>query len=288
MSDPIKRRYGPSVPYRQVQVLLNDGCNINVHVLREATSESFAPVAFIHALAMDGRMWQGVVDALNHTDGALHGAMYALDCRGHGASGTSAGAFTTEQFAQDIAAVLDALDAARAHIVGCSMGGTVALEFAGRFPQRVVSLTVIDSTAWYGLVGPENWEKRAQTALADGMGSLVDFQLARWFSPPFLEENAELVRESIAVFTANRVSDYVNSCRMLGNADERSVITAYTGPAAVVVGEEDYATPIDMAKDIAARLPGATLSVIPGTRHYTPLEAPKLVAACIAEVTIRA
>lgn len=290
MSRMPPRRYGPPTPARKIAVKADDGCELNVRVLREAQTPTAVPVVFMHALAMDGDMWQGVVDALGGPDGADNGraGLYAMDCRGHGASDASAGDFTVERFAKDLGHVLDALGANRAHIVGCSMGGTVALGFAGRYPARVASLTVIDATAWYGPEAPANWEKRARAAAADGMSSLVDFQLARWFSPAFLQAQVELVQASVDVFVANRVPAYASSCRMLGQADERAALIHYTGPAAVVVGEEDYATPPDMAEDIASRLSGAKLTVIPGTRHYTPLEAPVLVATCIGEAIHRA
>ena len=278
------RRYGPSTVARQIRTEALDGCALTVRVLREAVSDAAAPVLFIHALAMDGDMWQGVVDALTGEHPQIQGAMLGLDCRGHGLSGTSDGAFTSAQFAQDILAVLDAVKAPRAHLVGCSMGGTVALAFAGRYPERVASLTVVDSTAWYGADAPEKWEQRAKTALSEGLGALIEFQKSRWFNPKFLDEQPELVRQTVAVFLANRVAAYASSCHMLGHADERAAMTAYKGPAAIVVGEEDYATPLAMSQWMTDQLANATLTVIPGARHYTPLEAPSQVAGCIAAV----
>ena len=282
MNESSTRRYGPDAPVRQIRLKTDDGCVLALRVLREAQSSSAAPVLFVHALAMDGDMWHAVAAALATTMPEFRGAMLAMDCRGHGDSETSEPPFTTDRFSLDIAQVLDALETEGAHLVGCSMGGTVALAFAGRFPTRLASLTVIDATAWYGEEARGNWEKRAKTALSEGMRSLVEFQHARWFSPSFLAEQQVLVSQAVAVFTANRVPAYAASCRMLGEADQRIALQAYTGPAAVIVGEHDYATPLSMAAEIAARLVGSTLTVIPDARHYTPLEAPELVADHIA------
>ena len=71
---------------------------------------------------------------------------------------------------------------------------------------------------------------------------------------------------------------------MLGKADERDVLQNYKGLAAIIVGEDDYATPLAMSQDIATRIDGAELIVIPRTRHYTPLEAPDEIANCINRV----
>jgi len=310
MTAALARRYGPVAPVRTLNVTSTDAQRLTLRVLREATDAAALPVVFVHALAMNGDMWAGVADALASPAAAsqssspeassleapahalpssvLGGAMIAMDCRGHGASDAPAGTYTADRFAQDIADVATALGAERLHLVGCSMGGTVALAFAGKYPKRLASLTVIDATAWYGAEAPKNWEGRAQAALKDGMASLVEFQRARWFSPEFLANNNDLVDECVEVFTANRVAAYASTCRMLGVADERAGLARYAGPAAVVVGEHDYATPVAMAEDVAAGLPNARLTVIPGTRHYTPLEAPQQVAVCIADVMRRA
>ncbi|WP_411883725.1 alpha/beta fold hydrolase [Polaromonas sp. YR568] len=263
-------------------ITASDGCVLALHTLRPGRAD-LEPLVFLHALAMDARMWQGVADRLG-----TEATLYALDCRGHGASGKPAGPYTTARFANDLAQVLDSLGAARAHVVGCSMGGTVALAFAGLYPQRVASLSVIDTTAWYGDDAPGAWEGRAQRALREGLASLIPFQAERWFSPGFAESSPEVLAGAVEVFLRNDVNAYAESCRMLGRADERERISRYTGPAIVVVGESDYATPLAMSQDIMGRLPGAELAVLDGLRHYTPMEAPGRVARRIASVLARA
>ncbi len=282
-SAPVQH-YAPAGQGRTITAQAGDGCAITLHVLRERTAPRAAPILFVHALAMDGRMWQATADALY-----APGALYGIDCRGQGSSGSAAASsFTTEQFARDMAAALDAAGEQGAHVVGCSMGGTVALAFARLYPQRTLSLTTIDSTAWYGADAPAAWQARADKAVQGGMQALIGFQLARWFSESFLAAQPVLAQEAVDVFLANRVDQYAATCHMLGHADERAALDAYRGPVAVVVGEHDYATPVAMSQAMAERLAGARLTVVPGTRHYTPLEAPQQVAACIAEVMARA
>lgn len=278
------RRYKPYSLLTELRIKAGDDCTLNVRVLQESKVDDIAPILFVHALAMDGDMWHEVANALIKGDPPFLGGIYALDCRGHGRSQSKESEFTTEQFANDIAIILDKLGISKAHIIGCSMGGTVGLAFAGRYPERVASITVIDATAWYGTQAQDHWEKRAQSALNEGMSSLVEFQKARWFSPGFLESQPALLAEAIDVFIGNQVPHYVSSCRMLGKADEREIIKNYAGPAMVIVGEDDYATPLGMAKDIALRINGADLVVIKGARHYTPLEAPNEVASCIKRI----
>jgi 3-oxoadipate enol-lactonase len=82
-------------------------------------------------------------------------------------------------------------------------------------------------------------------------------------------------------FLANDLDSYAATCRLLGAADLRERIAAVRVPAAVVVGEDDPATPVPMARDLGERLGGVPLNVLPKGRHLTPLEPPAEVAGVI-------
>jgi len=260
----------------------SDGCELNIRILRTTPSPA-TPILFIHALAMNGDMWGEVAARL-----AVDAPMAALDCRGHGASGKPAGPYQIDRFAHDVRDVLDALGWERAIVVGCSMGGTVAQGFAGSFPQRCAGLVLVDTTCWYGENAAAAWAARAAKAQSEGLPALVPFQTERWLSADFSARHPEVLRRALDVFLANDVPAYVASCRMLGAADERERIARYRGPADVIVGEADQATPLAMAEDLARRLRGANLTVIPRTRHFTVLEAPDEVAERIAALHARA
>ncbi|EAR51887.1 probable b-ketoadipate enol-lactone hydrolase protein [Oceanicola granulosus HTCC2516] len=234
-------------------------------------------VALVHSLAMRAEFWEATAAALGDDWEVL-----ALDCRGHGASGKPAGPYAVEQFADDLAAVLDDAGWDAAVIGGASMGGCVAQAFCARHGARTRALGLFDTTAWYGETAPADWEGRGQKARAEGLAALTGFQKTRWFSDHFREANPGLVEETVAVFTANDPDAYLETCRMLGRADLRDALPGVSVPAAVVVGEEDYATPIPMAKDLARAIPGATYEVLPGVRHLSPLEVPEKIAATLA------
>jgi 3-oxoadipate enol-lactonase len=255
------------------EVRTDDGCTLKLHELRASRQSKQPPILFIHALAMDGLTWARVAAAVR-----TNARLLALDCRGHGASGKPAGPYATERFARDIVNVLDAINAPAAVIVGCSMGGTVAQAFAGLYPKRCAGLVLIDTTAWYGPDAPKAWEGRAAKAENEGLQALVEFQSDRWLSAQFKEEHPDVLEDTLRVFLANDIPAYAATCRMLGVADERARLSNYHGPAEVIVGEHDYATPIAMHEDIVGRLPGSHLTVIPGARHFTPMERPDAIA----------
>jgi len=226
----------------------------------------------IHSLAMDRGFWRPVAERMDC-------AVLLYDCTGHGESPKPAGPYTVEGFADDLARLLDAVGWERALVAGASMGGCVALAFAAKHAARVQSLGLVDTTAWYGPDAPRQWEERAQKALQSGMQALVDFQVTRWFSDDFRAAHPEVVSQCVATFLENDVKAYAATCRMLGAADLRQSLGRIRVPTAVVVGDEDYATPLAMAEALHKGIAGSTLAVLKKARHLTPLERPDEVAA---------
>jgi 3-oxoadipate enol-lactonase len=201
------------------------------------------------------------------------------DCRGHGLSDRRARAYTAELFARDLAELLDHVGWEQAAIAGCSMGGCVALAFGGLCPTRTRALGLIDTTAWYGPKAAVTFQERADAARARGMAALFDFQSTRWFSDEFRAQHPELLKRTLDVFVASDIECYAASCQLLGEVDTRAHLPHFRMPVAVVVGDEDYATPVDMARELHAAIPHSTLTIIPNARHLTPIECPDTVAS---------
>lgn len=236
------------------------------------TKENARRVVLIHSLAMDRHFWRPVAERLD-------AAVLLYDCKGHGQSPKPAGPYTVEGFADDLARLLDEVGWRSALLAGASMGGCVALAFATRYPERAAALGLVDTTAWYGPEAPRQWEERARKALQGGLQTLVDFQVTRWFSDAFRARHPEVVEQCVATFLRNDVSAYAESCRMLGAADLRAGLAGIAVPTAILVGEEDYATPLSMAQALHAGIRNSSLTVLASARHLTPLEKPAEVAA---------
>ena len=251
-----------------------DGASVAYTLHAAERSTNARPrVALIHSLALDRSFWDGVVPLLTP-----HADVLVYDCRGHGQSAKVRMTYTLELFANDLASLLDQVSWPRAVIAGCSMGGCVAQAFAGIYPHRAQALAVMDSTAWYGPSAPKDWRERAATAATKGLAALIAFQATRWVSDGFREQHPDVIRKHMDVFLANDVDCYGATCEMLGDADLRHYQAAMRLPLSVIVGEEDYATPVAMSEQIHRALPNSTLSVLPNVRHLTPIECPDLIA----------
>ncbi len=259
----------------------SDGCEI-AYTLHTGAGTTAPRIALVHSLALDRSIWDDVVQSL-----AQDAQVLTFDCRGHGRSTQMVMTYTPQLFARDLAELMDHVQWPSAIVAGCSMGGMVAQAFAIAYPQRTTGLALIDTTAWYGADAPKAWRERGATGKAKGMAALVEFQTGRWFGDAFRAHEKAAVERLVKVFLANNVDCYVKTCEMLGDGDLRAGLASIKIPTAVVVGEEDFATPVAMAEALHKGIAGSTLTVLPGGRHITPTEKPQDIAARIREVIAR-
>jgi 3-oxoadipate enol-lactonase len=250
----------------------SDDCPI-AYTLRAARNPGLPRIVLIHSVAMDASIWDGVVSRL-----AVHADILTYDCRGHGHSGKCDQGFTMARFARDLMELLDHVGWQSAVAAGCSMGGCVAQALAGLYHSRVNALGLIDTTAWYDEDAAAFWRDRANAVRSKGLVGLVEFQLPRWFSDEFRKAHPELVKTATEVFLRNDLDCYAASCIMLGEADLRDYLKKLSVPAAIIVGEQDNATPVADAQYLHGAIPNSTLTIIPGARHLTPIECPEEIA----------
>jgi len=255
-----------------MHAVMSDGTRI-AYVIH-GDPKSSKRVVLLHSLAMDHTFWNPVAHALSS-----EAAILTVDCRGHGASDKPSGPYTVEQFADDLAQLMTQIGWDTAVVAGASMGGCISLAFAIRHPARTKGLGLFDTTACYGDNALPAWEERANKAMSEGLEGLIAFQKTRWFSDGFRERSPDVVQACIDVFLRNELPAYAATCVMLGTADLRPLLHTIKAPARIIVGDEDYATPVAMAEAMHAGIAGSTLRIVAGARHLSPLEIPDDVVA---------
>ncbi|GAB3003862.1 alpha/beta fold hydrolase [Amycolatopsis acidiphila] len=231
------------------------------------TGTSGRPVVLLHPLALSGAVWDPVARFLGGTHQVL-----ALDARGHGQSPWDGKDFTVEDMAADAAEVIEGFDAGPADVIGLSMGGSTALVLAATRPDLVHNLVLADGTACYGPDREQVWAERAERAVSVPRVKQLEFQRDRWFAEQFREQHPEEVERVCDIFLATDSQAHAAACRALGALDATSLLGEVRAETLVLVGEEDYATPPEMARELAAGIKGAQLRVLERTRHLSLLE----------------
>jgi 3-oxoadipate enol-lactonase len=234
------------------------------------------PLVLIHALGLDRRMWNPVLAAL-----PADRRVIAYDLRGHGRAAGAAPAPTVHALAADLAALLDALGVpGPVTVAGLSMGGAVAQTFALDHPERTAALELLAT----GADPHPAYLERALAAEAEGLAPQVGPTLERWFSPAFLAAHPDAAPVRYARDSTARaaVADWAAAWRTLATVDVRARLRDIRVPVRLVAGGDDPSTPPALMATLAADLPNARLTVLPGLRHLLCLEAPDRVAELLA------
>ena len=228
------------------------------------------PIVFLHAFPLDRSMWAPQVGAL-----VRQGRCIAPDLRGLGAT-TGAPPYTMDQYADDVAALLDVLDAGPAVVVGLSMGGYVAFALWRRHRGRVRALVLADTRA--GADTDEGRGKRRrliEVARARGSATIAEMQIATMVGETTRARRPDVVETLRAMMAAAPVDGIVGALEaMLARPDSASTLATIDVPALIVVGDEDALTPPAEARAMHERIRGSRLEVIAGAGHISNLEQP--------------
>lgn len=223
-------------------------------------------VLFVHGLGGTSNFFQVQADAL-----AADHRVIRVDSAGAGRSGLADG-ISIESHADDLAAVLDALDVASAAVVGHSMGTLVARALAARHPGRVSALALLGAVAEPADAGRQAQRDRAAVLRAQGTAPVAPGVVAN-----ALSEATRRDRPEVAAFVRELVmrqdpEGYARNCEALAAATDPGPVDPAL-PLLLVTGDEDRVGPPAVSHDLAAAHGGATVEIVPGIGHWTALEA---------------
>lgn len=235
-------------------------------------------LVLVHGFTGSGASWNAVRDGLR-----VFGPTLAVDLLGHGASPMpgAVAPYAMPACLDQLEALLNRLGIARAWWVGYSMGSRVVLQMAAHKPALVWGLVLESATA--GLRGPDQREERvradealAASILSDGLEAFTE----RWLANPLFKNLAKLPPAQFAEQREQRMRcnplGLANSLRGIGTGAMEPVweqLGEMNFPALVIAGEEDQKFTA-IARELAAVLPRATLSLVPECGHTPHVENP--------------
>lgn len=234
-------------------------------------------VIFLHGIGGDGASWLPELEALSGRCRAV-----AWDMPGYGGS-PALPEMTFPALAAALDDLLGKLGVARVHLVGHSIGGMVALEFAARFPERVAGLVLYATSPAFGKADGD-WQRdflKARLAPLDAGRRMAE--LAPSIVESLVGDNPD--KQGIARATAamERVPEeaYRAALQCLVTFDRRDALAGITAPTLVLAGEKDDNAPATMMERMAGKIPGARFQVIPGAGHLAHFERPAAFRAAL-------
>jgi pimeloyl-ACP methyl ester carboxylesterase/DNA-binding SARP family transcriptional activator len=223
------------------------------------------PLAQNIELAWERHEYQAFFGRLGAFAEVLH-----FDKRGTGASDRTTRMPTIDQRVEDLVAVMDAAGFDRAHVLGLSEGGPVAIALAATYPDRVDSLTLLGSGA--RTIGDETDEER------DGRRELVSLFHERWgteasltldvFGPSVARDQSYRAWEPRYERQSAGPSALRELLDMIEAVDVRPLLGAVSAPTLVLHRTGDRVVPIALARETAALLPGSRLVELDGDDHF--------------------
>jgi pimeloyl-ACP methyl ester carboxylesterase len=227
-------------------------------------------LVFVHGAAEDSRMWQSQLAAW-----ADEFTVVAWDEPGAGRSSDVPPAFGLADYANCLAALIEALELGPAHVAGLSWGGTVVQELYRHHPGLVATLILADTYAgWKGSLPEE--EVRARVAGAQQMlaapAEEFDPTLPGLFADGPPGEFIPLLEEIAAAVRPESVSTQLT---LMAEADQRDLLPRIAVPTLLIWGELDARSPLTVARQFEQAISNATLVVIPGAGHVSQLEQPE-------------
>jgi len=237
----------------------------------------------IHGMGGTFENWQAVIEPL-----ARHHTVVAPDLPGHGTSAPGGGDYSLGALAAGLRDLLIALGHERATLVGHSLGGGIAMQFAYHFPEITERLVLVSS----GGLGPEVSPVLRAAALpgADlfiaataGPGRTVGSAIARGLAAVGLRPNtdvAEVLRGYSSLAEPDRRAAFLATLRsVIGTGGQRvhagdRLYLAEGTPVLIIWGARDPIIPLRHGENAHKAIPGSHLEVFEGVGHLPQLEAP--------------
>ena len=230
-----------------------------------------APVLTLsHSLAADLSMWDPQMPALTARYRVLR-----YDTRGHGGTDAPATAYSLGQLAEDARALLAALGITRTHWIGLSMGGMIGQTLALSTPGLFASLTLCDTSSRIPAEAKPLWAERIKTAETQGLESIVEPTIGRWFTAPFVIGRKDVVDRVRAMIRATKPAGYAGCCHAISALDLTDKIAAIKLPTLIVVGEEDQGTPVAASRVMNEKIARSELVILKSASHLSNMEQPE-------------
>lgn len=174
--------------------------------------------------------------------------------------------------ADDLAAVLDALEVESAAVVGHSMGTLVVRDLAARYPDKVSALALLGAVREPAEAGRQAQRDRAATLREKGTAAVAPGVVANALSETTRREKPEVAAFVREMVMRQDAEGYARNCEALAAATDPGPIPAML-PLLLVTGSDDKVGPPEASRELADTHGSATVEILPGVGHWTALEA---------------
>jgi pimeloyl-ACP methyl ester carboxylesterase len=235
------------------------------------------PLILLHGVGADGRMFAPVTERL-----AGSARLIVWNLPGYSGKPLD-NPLTFRRLAAALATELEALDATPAVVIGHSIGGMVALEFAATFPQRVRGLILSATTPAFGSRDGSFQREFLKARLGPLEAGRTMAQMAAESGPRLVGSGAapEAAPSLVRLMSEVPEATFRAAMACLVSFDRRADLASIRVPTLLISGDEDTNAPLKTMTRMAEAIPGARLEVLSGIGHLAPLECPDRFAGIV-------
>lgn len=256
--------------------------NLNGHIIHYRFLPGLTPPTegmtfmFINSLGTDYRIWYDVAAELRY-----FGNILLFDNRGHGLSDVVEDTNGINDYANDAIALLEYLSIKKCILVGLSVGGMIAQIMAVRIPRKIRKLILCDTRHKIG--NTQIWNDRINSVKKEGLPSISDGVMQRWFSEKFRKENADRVSGYKMMLERMPALGYIKTCETIRDSDLTEVAKQIKIPSLCIAGSEDKSTTPEEVKNLSDLIDGSKYAVIEGSGHIPCVDNPELMSRLIID-----
>jgi 3-oxoadipate enol-lactonase len=212
-------------------------------------------------------MWDRTIPALTDRFRVIR-----YDTRGHGQTQVTPGPYSIALLAEDLVALMDALDVKKAHLVGLSMGGMICQYVGANYPDRTLSLSLCDTAS--EMPPRTMWEERFAIARSQGIAGLLDGTIKRWFLKDFIEREPEQIEIVKKMIMATPVDGYLACASAVRDMAQSTMLLKIKAPTLILLGMQDPACTYEQSTVLHRLISQSSLVTIDQAAHLANIEKP--------------
>ena len=220
---------------------------------------------FINSLGTDFRIWDEVVNDLK-----AFGNILLYDKRGHGLSDLAQPKNALKDHAEEAYYLLKSLSIKNCIVIGISVGGMIAPLLAYHHPERVKKIIVCGAANKIG--NSQTWNERIEQVRSNGLKSITESLMKRWFSPSFTEKYPERVRGYKNMVERCDIEGYIQTCEAIRDEDITEISKSLKIPTLCIAGSENQSVPPEGVRTLSQLIKDAKFETINGSHHMTCID----------------
>jgi 3-oxoadipate enol-lactonase len=250
----------------------------SVHIFSRTDGRGERWVTFVTGIANDLSMWDGQLAALERDFRILR-----YDLRGHGGSKTTSGDYTIELLVDDLRRLLDERGVEKTALVGLGLGGAIAQAFAIAHPDRLWALMPACCRARMVPDFAALWHQLRDTVRQNGLESIVEPTVQRWFSEDFKRAHPEVLENIRRMIRRTTQEGYLGVTAAFLGLDVEDGLGRIRVPTLYVSGAQDkLGGPPPLMDGLSRKVKGAKHVSVPGAAHIANIQNPEGFNAVLA------